>query len=88
MKTVVDAMVGPFWSPRPLRELWRQELRENQRCPAKIIIPRGWVILPPPPHHAVLLGLDINAWNELGPVFSVKRRTKNAQRHRQLSSRY
>ena len=54
-----------FWS-RPLRELWRQELRENQRDALSKIIPRGWVVDPTPlPHHAVLPGLEINAWDEL-----------------------
>lgn len=62
-----------FWS-RPLRELWRQELRENQRDALAKIIPRGWVIDPAPlPHHAVLPGLDINAWDDMAG-FSQKER--------------
>ncbi|MDB6133034.1 MAG: hypothetical protein JWM59_1277 [Verrucomicrobiales bacterium] len=62
-----------FWS-RPLRALWRQELRENQRDALAKIIPRGWVVDPAPlPHHAVLPGLDINAWDELAG-FSQKER--------------
>jgi hypothetical protein len=62
-----------FWS-RPLRELWRQELRENQRDALAKVIPRGWVMDPTPlPHHAVLPGLEINAWDELAG-FSQKER--------------
>lgn len=62
-----------FWS-RPLRELWRQELRENQRDALAKIIPRGWIVDPAPlPHHAVLPGLDIQSWNDLA-AFSQKER--------------
>lgn len=62
-----------FWS-RPLREIWRQELRENQRDALAKIIPRGWIVDPAPlPHHAVLPGLDINSWNDLA-AFSQKER--------------
>lgn len=62
-----------FWS-RPLREIWRQELRENQRDALAKIIPRGWVVDPAPlPHHAVLPGLDIQSWDELA-TFSQKER--------------
>ncbi|RYD35615.1 MAG: hypothetical protein EOP86_08030 [Verrucomicrobiaceae bacterium] len=62
-----------FWI-RPLRALWRQELRENQRDALAKIIPSGWVVDPAPlPHHAVLPGLDINAWDELAG-FSQKER--------------
>lgn len=62
-----------FWS-RPLREIWRQELRENQRDALAKIIPRGWVVDPAPlPHHAVLPGLDIQSWHELA-AFSQKER--------------
>jgi hypothetical protein len=62
-----------FWS-RPLRGLWRQELRENQRDALAKIIPRGWVMDPAPlPHHAVLPGLEINAWDDMAG-FSQKER--------------
>ena len=62
-----------FWS-RPLRSLWRQELRENQRDALARIIPRGWVMDPAPlPHHAVLPGLDINSWDDMAD-FSQKER--------------
>ncbi len=62
-----------FWS-RPLRELWRQELRENQRDALAKLIPRGWVVDPAPlPHHAVLPGLEISSWEEMSG-FSQKER--------------
>ena len=62
-----------FWS-RPLRSLWRQELRANQRDALARIIPRGWVMDPAPlPHHAVLPGLDINSWDDMAD-FSQKER--------------
>ncbi|MBP7948613.1 MAG: hypothetical protein KA004_03080 [Verrucomicrobiales bacterium] len=54
-----------FWS-RPLRDLWRRELRENQRDELARIIPRSWIVDPAPvPHHAVIPGLDITTWEEL-----------------------
>ncbi len=59
---------------RPLRELWRRELRENQRDALARLIPRGWVVDPAPiPPHAVLPGLEVNAWDELAH-FSQKER--------------
>ena len=59
---------------RPLRELWRRELRENQRDALARLIPRGWVVDPSPlPPHAVLPGLEVNAWDELAH-FSQKER--------------
>jgi hypothetical protein len=55
-----------FWS-RPLRELWRQELRENHRDALAKLIPRSWIIDPAPlPHHAVIPSLEIHGWDELG----------------------
>jgi hypothetical protein len=62
-----------FWS-RPLRELWRQELRENHQQALAKIIPRSWIIDPAPiPHHAVIPGLDISAWAELGEFTQSRR---------------
>ena len=62
-----------FWS-RPLRELWRRELRENHRDALEKIIPRSWIIDPAPlPHHAVIPKLEISSWSELGD-FSQKQR--------------
>ena len=62
-----------FWS-RPLRELWRRELRENHRDALEKIIPRSWIVDPAPlPHHAVIPGLEISDWDELGE-FSQKQR--------------
>lgn len=62
-----------FWS-RPLREPWRQELRENQRDALAKLIPFGWVVDPAPlPHHAVLPRLDIQSWEQLA-AFSQKER--------------
>lgn len=62
-----------FWS-RPLRELWRRELRENHRDALAKIIPQSWIVDPAPlPHHGVIPGLEINTWEELGE-FSQKQR--------------
>ncbi len=62
-----------FWS-RPLREVWRQALRENQRDALAKIIPFGWVVNPEPlPPHGVLPGLEIHSWEEL-ERFSQKER--------------
>ena len=62
-----------FWN-RPLREVWRQALRENQRDALAKIIPFGWVMDPAPlPPHAVLPRLEIHAWEELA-AFSQKQR--------------
>jgi hypothetical protein len=62
-----------FWS-RPLRETWRQALRENQRDAIAKIIPFGWVVNPETlPPHGVLPRLEIHAWDELA-AFSQKDR--------------
>ena len=55
-----------FWS-RPLRELWRRELRENHRAALAKGIPLSWIVDPSPiPHHAVIPKLDVSSWSELG----------------------
>ncbi len=55
-----------FWS-RPLREWWRQELRENHQLALMKLIPRSWIVDPSPiPHHTVIPGLEISSWSELG----------------------
>jgi hypothetical protein len=62
-----------FWN-RPLCEVWRQALRENQRDALAKLIPFGWVIDPAPlPPHAVFPQLDIHSWEELSR-FSQKQR--------------
>ena len=62
-----------FWS-RPLREFWRRELSERHWLELQKVIPYTWVIDPTPlPHHAVIPGLDIVDWRELG-AFSQKQR--------------
>ena len=62
-----------FWS-RPLHEVWRQTLRENQRDALARLIPFGWVVDPAPlPPHAVLPRLEIHSWDELA-AFSQKQR--------------
>jgi hypothetical protein len=62
-----------FWS-RPLREVWRQALRDNQRDALAKLIPFGWVMDPEPlPPHGVLPKLDIHSWGELAR-FSQKER--------------
>ncbi len=55
-----------FWS-RPLRELWRQELRANHQEALAQVIPRSWIVDPRPlPPHAVIPGLDVSTWAEVG----------------------
>ncbi len=50
----------------PLRQAWIRELRESNVRYLENLIPQSWVIDPTPlPHHAVLPGLNINAWSEL-----------------------
>ena len=62
-----------FWS-RPLREYWRRELTERHFLSLQKRIPKSWVVDPTPlPHHAVIPGLEINDWRELG-AFSQKQR--------------
>ena len=55
-----------FWS-RPLREIWRRELRDSHWRALREIIPYSWVVDPTPlPHHAVLPRLGIQDFRELG----------------------
>jgi hypothetical protein len=62
-----------FWA-RPLRELWRQELRENQRDALAKIIPFGWTVDPSPlPPHGVFPRLDAQTWDDVA-AFSQKDR--------------
>jgi hypothetical protein len=62
-----------FWS-RPLRDVWREMLRENQRDALAKLIPFGWVVDPAPlPPHGVLPRLDVHSWDELA-AFSQKER--------------
>jgi len=54
-----------FWS-HPLREVWRRELRDANFRRLQELCPRSWIVDPAPvPHHAVLPGLDIQAFDEL-----------------------
>lgn len=62
-----------FWA-HPLREFWRRELGERHWLALRAVIPRTWIVDPAPvPHHAVLPGLEISAWQELAD-FSQKDR--------------
>jgi hypothetical protein len=62
-----------FWS-RPLREFWRRELSERHFLELQKVIPFTWVLDPSPlPYHAVIPGLEISDWNELG-AFSQSQR--------------
>ncbi|MDB6156023.1 MAG: hypothetical protein JWL90_4476 [Chthoniobacteraceae bacterium] len=64
---------GLFWM-QPLREFWRRELGERHFLELQKHIPYTWILDPAPiPHHAVIPGLDINRWEELGQ-FSQKQR--------------
>ncbi|MDF1755701.1 MAG: hypothetical protein P1U89_23125 [Verrucomicrobiales bacterium] len=54
-----------FWS-LPLRDLWRQELRDSNYQRLRQIFPRSWVIDPVElPHQAAIPGLEIQHFNEL-----------------------
>lgn len=67
------AWLALFWL-RPLRDLWRRELSENQQRRLEKIIPYSWLVDPTPlPPHAVLPRLDVNAWDEVA-AFSQKER--------------
>jgi len=62
-----------FWM-RPLREVWRRELSERHWVELQKHIPYSWIVDPTPlPQHAVIPGLEINDWHELGG-FSQKQR--------------
>ena len=62
-----------FWL-RPLREIWRRELRDSHFRALQEIIPYSWIVDPSPlPHQAVLPRLDIQDFRELAD-FSQKER--------------
>ncbi len=62
-----------FWM-KPLREIWRRELRSSNFEFLRERIPESWVVDPAPvPHHAVIPGLDIQDFRELAQ-FSQKER--------------
>ena len=64
-----------FWL-RPLREFWRRELSERHFLELQKHIPYTWLLDPQPlPQHAVIPGLEINAWSELASL---------GQKHREL----
>ena len=55
-----------FWL-RPLLPFWRRELSDKGVALLKEVIPYTWVVDPTPlPPHAVLPGLEIHDWNEMG----------------------
>ncbi len=54
-----------FWM-RPLREFWRRELSERHFLELQKVIPYTWILDPTPlPQHAVIPGLEIQAFEEL-----------------------
>jgi hypothetical protein len=54
-----------FWS-LPLKEVWRQELRDGNFQRLKKLFPRSWVVDPSEiPHHAAIPGLEIRSFHEL-----------------------
>jgi len=62
-----------FWL-RPLEKFWRQELGSGYFSKLRQIIPYTWIVSPEPlPRHAVLPGLEVNDFRELGN-FSQKER--------------
>jgi hypothetical protein len=51
---------------RPLRDVWRRELSDNQFRRLDGLFPYSWILDPTPlPHHAVIPKLGIQKWNEL-----------------------
>ena len=67
------AWLAMFWL-RPLRDLWRRELSENQYRRLEKIIPYSWLVDPAPlPPHGVLPRLEVNSWEEV-TGFSQKQR--------------
>lgn len=55
-----------FWT-RPLRDFWRRELGERHWLKLQEVIPYTWIVDPAPlPHQAVIAGLEVNHWRELG----------------------
>ena len=62
-----------FWL-RPLREFWRRELSERHFLALQKAIPFTWLLHPGPlPPHAVIPGLEVQSWGEVGE-FSQKGR--------------
>ncbi|GAB4240808.1 MAG: hypothetical protein OHK005_03310 [Candidatus Methylacidiphilales bacterium] len=62
-----------FWMPS-LREFWRRELGDRYFRDLRQIIPQSWVVEPSSlPPTAVLPGLEVNSWQEVGR-FSRKER--------------
>ncbi len=62
-----------FWM-RPLREFWRRELGERHWLALRHCIPQTWILDPAPlPHHAVIPGLEIQRWEELGDLSQKER---------------
>ena len=62
-----------FWL-RPLREIWRRELRDSHWRALKEIIPYSWIVDPTPlPHHAVLPRLEIQDFKELAALSQSER---------------
>ena len=54
-----------FWS-LPLREFWRQELREGNFLRLQKIFPRSWIVDPVElPHQAAIPGLEIQSFTDL-----------------------
>jgi len=55
-----------FWL-RPLLPFWRRELSDKGVALLREVIPYTWVVDPTPlPPHAVLPGLEIHDWSEMG----------------------
>ena len=55
-----------FWL-RPLLPFWRRELSDKGVALLREVIPYSWLVDPAPlPPHAVLPGLEINDWKEMG----------------------
>lgn len=54
-----------FWA-RPLREIWRRELRDGNWRLLQKLFPQSWVVDPAEvPHHAVIPGLEIQSFEEM-----------------------
>lgn len=67
------AWLALFWS-RPLRELWRRELRDSHFKKLQEIVPFSWIVDPAElPHHAVIPRLELADFAELKDLSQTER---------------
>jgi hypothetical protein len=62
-----------FWL-KPLQDFWRRELSERHWLELGKVFPMSWLMDPTPlPYHAVIPGLEIHSWEELGRLSQKER---------------